>query len=528
MIDLAQANEDAATQGDTIEQALLSITSNDPVLFAALNYARRGWKVFPVGIDKQPLTPHGLLDASTDEAQIKEWFGVPSQRGVAIVCGNGLVVLDIDVAHGGAESLEKLVSEKDFQTATVQTGGGGWHFYFTTDHEIRPRVGVLPGVDIRGDGSYVVAPPSPHVKGRYKWLNPEVELQFAPWPFQELEKPKEAPVEPLPDEIPAGTRNQTLMSLAGSMRRRGASEQAILAALEVENGRCNPPLPMAEVRAIAKSAQRYAPAQNETLGTLAHSASDFLNIEVPPPQWLVHGMWPEQAIGFVAGPPKSFKSFYVLEMANAIASGKPFLGSFTVPVPRTVLLVQSESSLPAFKERVRKTAAEYGMSDNLFIISNKTFHLEEEPDIEKLRLEVANLRPALLILDPLASFTKLNENDTQSMQQIVRALRAMRDDFGCAIAVVHHARKTDSSQMSGDDMRGSSGLWGAAEAAIFIRRADSNAPRSKVRFMLKDGVALPGMDVQFKAETGTLEVITATQMLGMALAGRGAEDPYGE
>jgi putative DNA primase/helicase len=152
------------------------------------------------------------------------------------------------------------------------TGGGGRHLLFA--HPGRPvpsRAGALgPGLDVRGDGGYIVAPPSRHRSGRrYKWevsSHPaEVALPPAPaWLVEEAtalgHAPSGLPAPRLDDVIPEGRRNAMLTSLAGGMRKRGMRSEEIEAALAAVNARrCAPPLAAAEVRAIAASVGRYAP-----------------------------------------------------------------------------------------------------------------------------------------------------------------------------------------------------------------------------------------------------------------------------
>ena len=83
-----------------------------------------------------------------------------------IITGDGLVVIDVDKKSGGLESMEQI---KDLinPTMTVQTGGGGYHFYYKTDRPVRNRTNVLAGIDVRGDGGFVVAPTSKHKSGGY-------------------------------------------------------------------------------------------------------------------------------------------------------------------------------------------------------------------------------------------------------------------------------------------------------------------------------------------------------------------------
>jgi hypothetical protein len=240
---------------------------------AAAGYARRGWRVLPLHAaingmcscgttcsspGKHPRTKHGVKDATADLGTIKKWWSDWPDANVGVATGNGLVVLDIDPDKGGEDSLRELLgADEPWDTSVVATGGGGLHFYFTSDKAIRNRVGVRPGVDVRGQGGYVVAPPSNHVSGgSYSW---QKEAALAAWPSFDFSRRK-LKSEPVSENgIAEGERNAKLASLAGTMRRRGMSEPAIAAALLEENKRCLPPLAEDEVRRIAASISRYAP-----------------------------------------------------------------------------------------------------------------------------------------------------------------------------------------------------------------------------------------------------------------------------
>jgi hypothetical protein len=214
--------------------------------------------------------PHGLKDATRDKAVICSWFSDGQLVNIGIRTGpeSGILVLDVDPRHGGDESLKELGPLPD--TATVETGGGGWHPYFKypAGVDIRNSAGKLGlGLDIRANGGYVVAPPSKHVSGReYKWLiNPRAGIADLPQHIlaKLIENP--APVKanaPVNGIIPKGQRDDTLTSLAGTMRRRGMTEGAILAALREENNnRCDPPLPESQIEKIIRSIGRKEPGQ---------------------------------------------------------------------------------------------------------------------------------------------------------------------------------------------------------------------------------------------------------------------------
>ena len=136
------------------------------VLRTALACAQLGWPVFPCQPgQKIPATPHGYLDASTDPAQLGEWFTRHPGRNIAVVTGNpGPDVLDIDYrgpAGSGFPALTRLrdAGLLDGAAARVRTPGGGLHIYFAGT---RQRSGHLPAchVDFLGTGGYVLIPPS--------------------------------------------------------------------------------------------------------------------------------------------------------------------------------------------------------------------------------------------------------------------------------------------------------------------------------------------------------------------------------
>ncbi|MBA2535280.1 MAG: bifunctional DNA primase/polymerase [Rubrobacter sp.] len=166
------------------------------LLKAALAYARRGVPVFPCEPGaKRPLTRNGHWDASTDPRVIERWWRRWPSANVAVPTGekSGLVVLDVD--DGGPESLAKLESAGAPvpRTARARTGGGGTHHFFRYPGgiEIRNSAGLLgPGLDVRGEGGYVVVPPS-RTQGPYEWAD-RSPLAEASWLIERLTEGDEA------------------------------------------------------------------------------------------------------------------------------------------------------------------------------------------------------------------------------------------------------------------------------------------------------------------------------------------------
>lgn len=271
----------------------------------------------------------------------------------------------------------------------------------------------------------------------------------------------------------------------------------------------------AELEALADSAPLWTPEPGPQAGpaALSISAAELIELEIPPAEWLIEGIWKAQAVGFIAGPPKAFKSFLALDLAFAVASGQDFLERF-VPGERrarNVMLIQNESAKGALRERVKAASERFrGVPPSLRFITNLPIVLEDQSWVLKIEAELARYRPELLILDPLASLTTGNENQAQDMGRVIRLLRGWRDRWGCAIATVHHTGKPServSSKRSGDKMRGSSALHGAVESALYVERADDEQPRITVKIEQKESEPLRPFTCEFRSESRQLTVI---------------------
>lgn len=241
---------------------------------AAIEYAKKGFAVFPLKYrDKVPLTRNGCKDATTDAAQIKAWWQQHPNANIGLATGsvsqNVFVIdLDIDEDRGidGYHSLEDWQREHgDFpETWTAITGRGGYHLYYRGNGRIKNRAGIIDGVDIRGNGGYVVAPPSIHKNGnRYEWEYSPDEFEIAKADnnveyFLNHDDHRQSESFTMPNIVSAGQRNQMLFRFACMMQAKGASDQSVFAATMAENeSSCSPPLTEQEVRIIVSSATKY-------------------------------------------------------------------------------------------------------------------------------------------------------------------------------------------------------------------------------------------------------------------------------
>ncbi len=213
------------------------------ILDAALSYAASGWLVFPCQPrSKVPATEHGFKDATRNPDQIRAWWEAMPDANVAIATGegSGLFVLDIDQKQGRTleDAIEALPGKLPDNLPTVRTGGGGLQYFFAfpKGRNLSISGGKLGlGIDTRGNGGYVVAPPSLHPHGTtYQWIDSDEISELPPtpaWIVAQLERQKSGAILQSAERLTGG-RHQTLMTAAALMRGIGLASREIQAALE--------------------------------------------------------------------------------------------------------------------------------------------------------------------------------------------------------------------------------------------------------------------------------------------------------
>jgi putative DNA primase/helicase len=200
-------------------------------------------------------------------SEIHDWCRRWPDANIGLATGqlSGAVVVDLD-GSGARDEAER----RGLPAGPTATTGrpGGWHRYCAYRPDAPTVFAKENGIDFRGQGGYVVLPPSRHRSGAtYTWLvaPDDAPLDELPCWIDAMANATRTSVAVVGDVILEHQRNVTLLSMGGTMRRRGFGERAIAAALLVENEeRCRPPLDEAEVLGIARSLARYAPSASET------------------------------------------------------------------------------------------------------------------------------------------------------------------------------------------------------------------------------------------------------------------------
>ena len=253
-----------------------------PLQRAASDYIARGLAVIPLRRgQKVPATPHGINDWSDNPEQVPIWWGMEPWANVGIVTGQpsgGVFAIDLDVhdpAHSGIETLRdwEAVHGELPETWEQVTGSGGRQLFYRASRKVRNSANGELGVDIRGDGGFVVAPPSVHPSGElYEWSTSPDDCEIADandavWEFLDYVRPSSTrgegegkPAFELPEAITAN-RNDTLFRYASSLREKGLDAASVRVLVLDANARlCKPPLPESEIdRTIMRTVSRYEP-----------------------------------------------------------------------------------------------------------------------------------------------------------------------------------------------------------------------------------------------------------------------------
>lgn len=240
------------------------------------NYINEGFAVLMLSGNSKipPKGSNGCKDATKLIEVIKRKLNDNPAANIAIVTGkpSGIVVIDIDVKNGvdGMKSFKALCRKHGIpETRVVTTPSGGCHYYFKlpANVDLRNKVGILPGIDVRGTGGYVVAPPSRIDGNHYQWCDQDTKiLELPDWLYEKLQcqdrlkknQPHRHIENPLLG-VSEGRRNDVLFRYACRLIAKGINkDEAKVLILEAASN-CLPSFPEDEAEKCLESAWRYNP-----------------------------------------------------------------------------------------------------------------------------------------------------------------------------------------------------------------------------------------------------------------------------
>jgi hypothetical protein len=449
---------------------------------------------------------HGLRDASNERTMIERWWSQWPTANVGLVTGesSGIIVLDIDPRHGGDATLSALIAKHEGlpETATAETGGGGTHYVFRHPGcPVQSRAAIAQGIDCKADGGYVVASPSTHISGsQYRWapkLGPDdVPLASAPdWLLKLLVpsirtngKALRTPERVIPD----GTRTVTLMSLAGTMRRRGMMAEEIEPALQaVNDNRCSPPLSVEEVARIARSAAHYEPAEERRQPECGPVLVRMADVEPCELKWLWPNRIPAGRITLLVGRPGEGKSVLTCDMAARISVGAPWPEGVLCPQGSVLLITSEDDPADTIRPRLDAAGADCRNVHHLAMVRRvddegrefeRMFSLADLQDLETTLQRLPDCR--LIVIDPIGSFLggSVDAHRDNEVRSLLSPLAKLAEKYGPAVLVVAHRRKS-AGAVADDLALGSRAFTGIARAVWHLTRD----PNDKTRRLLLPG-----------------------------------------
>lgn len=451
---------------------------------SALEYAKSGLKVFPL----QPNSKSGQVlkswkkGATTDLVTIKKWWNTNPNYNIGIATGDGVLVIDIDVKHEakGLESIKEYGTGLP-DTARVKTPSGGYHLYYYVEGNFKNRINIYPGIDIRADNGYVVAPPS-QINGQYyEWdnNNPVMKAEGFVYGFLSgpVDKQSDMPLH-MEDEIIQGQRNDMLFKLASSLQSKGLADKAILNALWQENkAKCKPPLTKEEVKAIHQSVtDRYdkGSTYQENTKNLSTKMISMADVEEKEPEWLIRDFIPKGAITILAGDGGVGKTTIWCDIVASISSGTyTFFEDENYSLieerkPQKVMFFSSEDDMnTTLKKRLRVNGANM---NNIFTIKLSDERFQEVKYNSPYLKELVNThKPVLLVFDPLQGFlpNNINMGYRNQMRNTLAPLNGFGEESGVTTLIVCHTNKKNDVSARGR-ISDSSDIWDIARNVFIV------------------------------------------------------------
>ncbi len=259
-------------------------------------------------------------------------------------------------------------------------------------------------------------------------------------------------------------------------------------------------------------------------------------------RWLIEGLWGEGAVGIVGGEPKCCKSFLALDLAVAVASGRPALRRFSVPQPGRVLLYAAEDAQHIVRARLEGICDAAGCeleALDVQVITAETLRLDLERDRKLLEETVAALQPRLLILDPFVRLHRIDENSSGEVAPLLAYLRELQRRHGLSVLLVHHAKKSSGNARAGQALRGSSEFHAWGDSNLYLRR--SPAGHLTLSIEHRAAASPPALAVELQQHGATLALgvlqrpdepvaapVSVDERITAALQAAGRAVPLGE
>lgn len=423
----------------------------------ALYYQKMGLSVIPVSGKTPLILWKEYQKRCASEEEIKQWWQQFPNAEIGVCTGlvSNRLVLDID----GPEA-EQMVGQYFMPpTYAVKTKKGAqYHFAYPKGFTGKTTlVGLFNQIDTRGEKGYCKMPPSQFSdgSGRYEQMGDLdcLSLAGAPsWLVQRLlevnklrqieREAGESWLKEKLDSLRPGNRNQTMASIAGRLRNDGWSSEDMF--LWLQPYADNAGLGSEELKTICESVGQYAP-RTEVSSDEIIAPSKML-AEKPTVSWLVTPkIISANSLSFIVGLPKACKSWVLMDLALALATGTEWIGKFACKKSRVIYLDQErakESTIERFNRLIggRGINAE-DLDDNLLIRPQSRTKIDLPQSYEAFDRLLTKFKPDIVLVDSLKKFHSKNELATQDMQTIFTKLDELKDKHNCSVVFIHHEPK---------------------------------------------------------------------------------------
>lgn len=453
---------------------------------AALAYALVGRPVFPLKPGaKEPLTPNGFKDATTDVATIRAWWDRWPNANVGGTLIGDEVVLDFDD--------ETALAGLDLPPTMTAITARGLHMWYRARGVSKAKLTARVDRLVAGKG-YVVFPPSIHPGGAvYRWSEDSPD-ELAPLPAWAMGEPSRQ--RGATEDVPTwseGGRNDGLTRLVGAMRRAGLTlNEARDAALRANSERCAPPLPEREVLTIIRSAANWerwpiGGQRGDLIGGVVPPAlaviglGDLLAKDLPPLRYAVEGLIP-QGLSLLVAAPKIGKSWLANQVCVAVAMGAEVLGRPTRKGAALYLALE-DGELRA-QGRAQKALDRMGIQWAPGAVMDIAFNAERgDAMVHQVEEWLAsNPDAALVVIDVLQKVRPVSSGRRSpyelDSEDVGRVLEITKRHPGLSILVVHHDRKQQATDFL-DAVSGTHGISGSVDTILVMHR-DRHSQQARI------------------------------------------------
>jgi hypothetical protein len=409
------------------------------------------FNIMPVE-NKKPLVPwQDLIEREQTNEERSKILQAAVPGKIGIICGpvSRIFVLDID-GPNGEESVKKFHVPP---TWTVKTPHGK-HVYFKwvpeLEHKITTRTAILSGVDVRGEGGYVVFygwERGPHLTALMappQWLIDLLPNKNTPKVIGDTFKKLDY-VEAL-QNLKEGNRNDTFTRLAGGLRAKGFEFKEIYEFLFPKAKEVG--FDERELQTVCQSICRYPAGQRPPISEILvpDNVEQFLQDEERV-EYIVPGIFSKNSIGFMAGLPETCKTWTLLDLAVELArkDGGTWLGRFPVKHSK-VLYIDQERAKSETQRRFKaliaaKNITTKDLNDSLVIKCGTTIRLNLQESFNSFKQLLTKVRPNVILIDSFKTFHTHDINSNVQMQEVMERIKELKNEFGCTFIFIYHENK---------------------------------------------------------------------------------------